>query len=153
MKRRAGLPTLTEAVDWLASVWEDRDTPTRLHKAEHDGWGLMYAPAFARYLGATPYDLVQVSTDPERPSAMTNTEYAAPLWRALDILHRRNRGAYDTVLTLVINGYSVRGCAQLGYGEGALLTAIRRLFDCYERAPVAYTEKSESQRMAEGMVA
>lgn len=172
MRRRTGLTTLPDAVEWLTQVWEDRPTPTRLHVREHDGWGLMYAPAFARHLDARHDDTgwvtetrtcrhprLETRNEWECPDCQGAGTYSAkvraylyPTWRALTILRDRNLEAWELVLTFVINAYSVADVARLGHGEGALLTAIRRLFDCYERAPIEptpWTAKSQSQQMAE----
>lgn len=149
---RSGLPTLPEALTWLRQAWDERETPSRLHQREHDGWGLMYAPAFARRLGARPGDQ---RCDHEPRKGPCECPWRYPTWRAMTLLRKRNPVAHDVVLTLVINGYDVRGLETLGFREGALLGAIRRLFDVYERAPVRtpYSAKSEAQRVAEGAVA
>ena len=152
-RRQGGLSTLHEAIEWLREAWEARETPTRLHQREHDGWGLMFAPAFARRLDAMPYDQLH---DHERPYRRDDCPWRYPTWRALERLRRTNRIAWDVVLTFVINAYSVVAMAALGIGPGGLLGAIRRLFACYERAPEgrrAYIAKSESQIIAEGAVA
>jgi hypothetical protein len=149
--RRTGLSDLPAAVEWLRQAWDTRDTPNRLHEREHDGWGLMYAPAFARRLGAKPDDKRHDHAAPFHATDACPWRY--PTWRALVLLRAGSEPSYEAVMTLVINGYSVRACARIGYGSGALLTAIRRLFACYELAPVrvAYTQKSEAQRTAEAV--
>lgn len=150
MTRRNGLPTLADAIAWLSAEFAARETPARLHQREHDGWGLMFAPAFARRLDAKPDDQVHEHAPPYRRDGC---QWRYPTWRALDALRKRHEPSYDVVLTLVINGYSVGDMGTLGIGPGVILTSIRRLFDCYERAPnpVPYTERSESQRMAEAV--
>ena len=148
--RQGGLPNLIEAIEWLREAWDTRETPTRLHQREHDGWGLMFAPAFARRLDAAPDDQFHEHT---RPYRRDDCPWRYPTWRAMGRLQKANPIAWDVVLTFVINGYSVSDMAMLGVGPGGLLGAIRRLFACYERAPnpVPYTDRSESQRMAEAM--
>lgn len=169
--RRNGLSTLSAAIEWLSGAWDDRDTPRRLHDRYLDDGGTpRYAPAFATHMAAKPDDRwyprrgclhkgllpnADVSLCPECHGAGSVAtdymEYRWPMWRALTLMQRKHPASYDVVLTLVVNAYSVRDMVHLGYGEGAVLTAIRRLFDCYERAPVRvpYSDKSEAQQVAE----
>lgn len=152
MTRRNGLPTLSDAIAWLSAEFAARETPARLHQREHDGWGLMFAPAFARRLDAKPEDQVHEHAPPYRRDACP---WRYGMWRALTLLRKRSEPSYDVVLTLVINSYSVGDMGTLGIGPGVILTSIRRLFDCYERAPqtVGWVSKSEAQQVAEGAVA
>lgn len=159
--RRTGLPDLPSAIEWLRQAWDTRDTPNRLHEREHEGWGLYHTPAFARRLDAKPDDKRHDHAPPEPrkpgapPPPPDTCPWRYPTWRSLVMLRASNRSAHDVILEFVINGYSVSDMARLGIGPGALLAAIRRLFACYEQAPVrvGWVDKSASQQAAEGAVA
>lgn len=169
------ITTMPEALDWLRETWEARDTPSRLHSRDHEGWGLAYAPAFARRLGAKPDDTATVIATrtcnhlriPKNADAWTCPDcrgagtyeqeslvYCAPMWRAMTRLREANALAHDIVLSLVINAYDVADtCEVTGCSEDSLVAAVRQLHSHYQRAPqlhsIGWVSKSESQRAAE----
>lgn len=166
----AGLPTLPDAVEWLAGVWSPRTWPTRLHLREHEGWGLYYSAGFASHLAARPDDVFYPEDGCLHPNLYPGAdhhlcpdcsgcgrttasyqEYRYPMWRALTRLRRRHNLSYIVVMTLVINGYRTGDLVTLGIGEGIQLRAVRRLYAFYQRAPVPvpWTAKSDSQQRAE----
>lgn len=161
-----GLPTLEAAVAWLDAHWSLREAPLRLHVAEHDGWGLAFAPTFARYLDARPTDLMHVPIDPGRPSAPYDVVYRYPMWLALERLAAddRAKGRLRSSATLVLTA-ATRDFDYLDSDD--LLRAIRRLHERYVASPAdeyrkrgrpkpaqnaspSWIDKSESQRKAEG---
>lgn len=169
---RSAFLDLPDAMLWLREVWEARETPDRLHTREHEGWGLAYAPAFARRLGARPDDVAPLTTTRtcHHPRLVGNAwdcpdchgegtyqttilAFRYPCWRAMTRLCRENRAAHDVVLTLVINAFDVVGaCSVLDCTQDGLLAAIRALHSRYRLAPrdrVAWTDKSEAQQAAE----
>lgn len=171
------LPTLAEAVAWLAAHWTEREIPIRLHARASEGWGPFYSPAFARHLSSGPHDVAQVSrtrtcshprkardadawTCPDCQGAgvyeATSLDYRYPMWHAMAVLARANRPAHDVVVTLVINEYDAPAVALvMGIGTGGVLSAIRALYARYEQAPTEgrrvgwISGKSDSQRSAE----
>lgn len=167
-----GLPGIEDAIEWLALVWDERDVPLRLHDRGHEGWGPPFAPAFARRLDATPDDTVHVTetrdcrhlrlVEPElhrcpdcAGEGFYETQvlvYRYPTWRAMTRLYARHGRSWNVVVSFVISGYSRASWAAYGASEAVLLRAIRRMFDCYERAPaarVSWLDKSQAQQMAE----
>lgn len=176
IRRRAAFEDLDAAITWLREAWSARDIPSRLHERASEGEGLFYTQAFSRYLEATPDDKAVISTQrqcnhlrltttsifecPDCQGAGTFTTsreaWVYPTWRAMERLRSENRRAHDRVLTLVINNFDVPDTTQvLGCREGHILDGIRALYARYERAPsggrrVAWVDRSESQRRAEG---
>ena len=175
--RRRTLPTLRDAIEWLADVWSTRDTPVRLHARDTgDDGAPRFAPAFARYIQASPFDVGPVTSQRicrhvrhdgpewECPDcngtgtyAMTQDQWLYPMWRAMVQLRADKRAHHDAVLTLVINAFDIAGaCRVLGITEAAMLAAIRSLHSRYSLAPeqrVGWVSKSESQQQAEMVMA
>ena len=179
MKRRSALPTLADAIDWLSNAWVERETPLRLHEHTHDGWGLSYAPAFARRLDSTPMDKHWATqqrtchhlrasgnqyTCPDCSGTgtydVTLWAWRWPMWRAMTLLERDNRAAHDVIVTLAINAFHVRDTLTVLAREGSAITeagllgVIRRLYQRYQLQPAergpSWLSKSDAQRNAEG---
>lgn len=176
MIRRPHFADLAESIVWLKETWTAREIPNRLHDRETgDDGAPRFSPAFARHLDAQPHDVTLVTTtrtcshprmarnastwecpDCLGTSVFDSTVHAFryPMWLALTKLNKDAPRAHEIVLTFVINAFDVGDVLTLmGIREGRLLDAIRSLYSRYQLAPegrrLAFTSKSESQRLAE----
>ncbi len=172
------LPTLTDAISWLAEHWTPREFPNRIHSRDTGEDGApAYHPAFLRYLNASPDDVTQMTntrtcshtrlprnadewTCPDCQGAgtyeSTTLVYRYPMWRAMSQLGSTHKDAHDVVLTLVVNAYSVDDLDEtLGITKPMILQAIRALRGAYLQSPsrdrAAWVDKSDSQRRAESL--
>lgn len=141
----SGLATLPEAISWARDHWHGRELPTRIHEHAVEPGSLLGSPRMTaqmmRYLMARPTDICDDSG-----------RYRYPMWLALQRLAKVDDEPPPIIIValLVSRGWAYES---LPFPAGLMLRCLRQLHGRYEETPLAWTQRSDSQRRAEEAVA